>query len=129
MFRKTKEIEHDIDIKRQGAEYRTKIYFNGTVYKSMGEVESILKENEHDLLNTNFELNSQKEIDKFMKNVSLGRHNYISYAVALGYKSINYADPWTGNTALHIAVKNGHFLVVEELVKYKANPNVKNKLG
>ena len=60
---------------------------------------------------------SPKEIALFMKSMSLGRANYVSYSSSLGYKSINYQDPDTGNTALHLAVKNGHPQAVEELLK------------
>mgnify|MGYP002048577851 CR=1 FL=1 len=54
-----------------------------------------------------------------MKNVSLGRSHYVSFAVTTGYLSINYQEPSLQNTALHIACQKGSEKTVLELLKYK----------
>eukprot|EP00603_Paraphysomonas_imperforata_P005001 CAMPEP_0114420954 /NCGR_PEP_ID=MMETSP0103-20121206/4825_1 /TAXON_ID=37642 ORGANISM="Paraphysomonas imperforata, Strain PA2" /NCGR_SAMPLE_ID=MMETSP0103 /ASSEMBLY_ACC=CAM_ASM_000201 /LENGTH=436 /DNA_ID=CAMNT_0001589453 /DNA_START=161 /DNA_END=1468 /DNA_ORIENTATION=+ len=75
--------------------------------------------------------NTPKEIKRFMKNMSLGRYHYISFAVTTGYRSLNYQDT-TDNlayTALHIAAAKGFHETVNELLKYKADANIRNALG
>lgn len=65
-----------------------------------------------------------------MKNVTLGRAHYISFAVTTGYRSINWTDnDRLGYTALHIASSKGHVAVVEELLKYNADANVRSGIG
>ena len=75
--------------------------------------------------------NTRKEISRFMKNVSLGRYHYVSFAVTTGYKSLNYRDPSDnlGYTALHLASSKGLADTVNELLKYKADPNIRNSVG
>lgn len=64
-----------------------------------------------------------------MKFMKLGRTHYVGYAVTLGFKSVNYQDEETGNTALHYAVHRGNVEQCTELLKYKAIPELRNKLG
>ena len=47
------------------------------------------------------------DIARFLKNVVDGKHQYIGFAIIQGYKSIDYQDPSSGNTALHMAVRLG----------------------
>jgi hypothetical protein len=75
--------------------------------------------------------NTPKEIKRFMKNMTLGRYHYISFAVTTGYKSLDYQDT-TDNlayTALHIASARGYPEEVNELLKYKADANIRNAVG
>lgn len=72
---------------------------------------------------------SLKAIQRFMKNIKLGRSHYVSFAITTGFRSINYTEPEFGNTALHYAAARGYPLVVEELMKYKADPNIKNRFS
>ena len=65
-----------------------------------------------------------------MKNVSQGRAHYVSFAVTTGYRSINWAaSDQLGHTALHVAVTKGHVTTVEELLKYKADANLRSGIG
>jgi hypothetical protein len=63
----------------------------------------------------------EEAVKAFMKSSVLGRHNYISYAMSLGYKSIDVPDPDKGNTPLHLAVKNGHVQTVYIVDKFSHN--------
>jgi hypothetical protein len=74
---------------------------------------------------------SQLTIDRFMKNIRLGRAHYVSYAITTGYKSINYQiqSDQLGYTALHLALVKGYVDVVSELLKYNADCNLRSKIG
>ena len=137
-------------IKNQMSEISTRVYFDTVLGTPIDEIQTCV--------DTRVAINndhkpkvgdSAKDIAKFMKNIRLGRHHYVGFAVVMGYRSLDCQDE-TGNTALHIAVRNGNFprlaqifdghLVdlstyaghlecIEELLKYKANPDIKNNLG
>jgi hypothetical protein len=44
-------------------------------------------------------------------------------------KDLNYQDPLYGNTALHYAVKMGNFEIIQMLLLYGANRNIRNLKG
>lgn len=69
------------------------------------------------------------EINRFYKSVCAGRHNYIGFAMTSGFTTIDYQDPNSGDSALHVCVRKGDIVTLEELLKYKANPELKNALG
>jgi len=64
-----------------------------------------------------------------MNFMKLGRTHYVGYAMTLGFRSINYQEEDTGNTALHYAVHRGNVEQCKELLKYKAIPEMRNRLG
>jgi hypothetical protein len=69
-------------------------------------------------------------IDRFMKNIRLGRAHYVSYAITTGYRSINWqTQDQLGYTALHLAIVKGYVDVVTELLKYNADPNIRSGIG
>lgn len=72
---------------------------------------------------------AKHEINRFYNSVCKGRYHYVGYAMTAGFESIDYQDPETGDTGLHVAVRNCDLLTVEELLKYKANPELKNNIG
>jgi hypothetical protein len=126
-----KELDFKLHIKQQSVTLQTRIYFDTILGEPIRESENILKEREKLLAfskNPQYP-NTESEIKKFLKNVEQGRFHYIGFAVSHGYESLDYQDPDTGNTAMHIACRLGFPLVVEELLKYKASPDMKNKLG
>ena len=112
-------------------ELQTKVYFENVLGEPIRESENILKEREKILEFTQHPTynDSLAEIKKFIKNVEQGRYHYVGFAVSHGFESIDYQDPETGNAAMHIACRLGFPEVVEELLKYKACPDMKNKLG
>jgi ankyrin repeat protein len=56
--------------------------------------------------------------------------NYADYYVANNFiPYINSCDPIYGNTALHYAVKMGNFDIIQILLSYGANRNIKNFKG
>ena len=108
-----------------------RINFGSRIGKLVEGTEATVQENA-DLFKKKIEYpNTKKEIKRFMKNISLGRYHYISFAVTTGYKSLNYQDKTDnlGYTAVHIASAKGHADTVNELLKYKADPNIRNSVG
>lgn len=94
------------------------------------QAEEVLAENEDIAVKKVVFPDSKLHIARFMKNVALGRAHYISFAVTTGYRSINWANnDQLGHTALHVAASKGHVSVVEELLKYNADPNVRSGIG
>lgn len=120
-----------IKIKNQLIELAQKVYVETVIGSRLLKIENVIKEK---VISNNPDLvvlpeDSEKDISKFMKNIEMGRHMYVGFAIVSGYKSINYQDPLTGNTALHVAARKGYALVVKELLEYKINPDTKNRLG
>lgn len=118
-----------LNLKKKTAEFTTRIHLDTIIGQPMKKSEEIMNKNEISINKKPNYPDSDLQISRFMKNVSLGRSHYVSFAVTTGYQSINYPDPEFGHTALHIAASKGYPEVVHELVKYKADPNVKNRLG
>jgi hypothetical protein len=129
--KKDKDLQFKLQIKQQSVELQTRVYFDTILGEPIRETEKVLAEREKilDFTKDPYWNNSDSEIKKFLKNVELGRAHYIGYAVSHGYESIDYQDPDTGNTAMHNACRLGLVNVVEELLKYNACPDIKNKLG
>lgn len=126
-----KALAFKLHVKQQSAGLHTQVHFDTMFGQTIDKIEETLNENE-ELLHYNHVVELADDlpaITKFQKNVESGSHFYIGYAVSNGFQSIDYTDPTTGNSFLHMAVRKGHVQVVEELLKYKANPDVKNKLG
>lgn len=107
----------------------TRVHVNAIIGNRIIDTEGIIKQNEEICDDNPIYPDSKVQINKFMKSIKLGRSHYVSFAATTGYQSINYKEPEFQNTALHIAVQKGHVECVLELVKYKANPNLKNNLG
>jgi hypothetical protein len=126
---RAKRTQEMLRVKSESADMNTRIYFDTIVGQPMQQAEDILNERE-DILNTvTITLDTQKDIDRYLKNIALNRHHYVGFAASAGFRSINYADPEYGNTPLHLAVKKGHVATVEELLRYKAEMDVPNRLG
>ncbi len=110
---------------------QTTVHFDTIFGQTISKIEEVINETERLLENEdNGKINDELTvIAKFRKNIEQGSYFYVGFAISNGFQSIDYQDPDSGNTFLHIAVRRGHVKVVEELLKYKANPDVKNKLG
>jgi hypothetical protein len=126
---RAKKTAEMLRVKGESAEMNTRIYFDTIVGQPMEQAEAILNERENLLHEVPVVLDSQKDVERFLKNISLGRHHYVGFAASAGFRSINYAETVFGNTALHIAVRKGHVTTTEELLKYKADMDVFNRLG
>lgn len=126
---RTKRTNEKLRVKGESAEVNTRIYFDTIVGQPMDRAEEILNERDH-LLNDPVIVNdSKKDIEKFFKNIALGRHHYVGFAASAGFQSLSYPEHDFGNTPLHIAVKKGHVAATEELLKYKADMDAVNRLG
>lgn len=125
----TEKLQSKLKIKDDSAELQTRIYFDTVIGQKIAQAEQILYEKEKLLHSKPVVVDTKENIDKFMKSVLLNRHHYVGYAITSGFKSIDYENPETGDTALHLAVRKGCVETVEELLKYKASPDCRNKLG
>lgn len=126
---RTKRTNEKLRVKGESAEMNTRIYFDTIVGQPMDQAEDILNERDHLLNDRVIVQDGKKDIDKFFKNIALGRHHFVGFAASAGFKSLSYAEPDFGNTPLHIAVKKGHVATTEELLKYKADMDAVNRLG
>lgn len=120
-----------LQVRTDNALFQTKINIGTAVGRPLEDAEEVLRQKEAEVEQQQHPRfpDTKKEIDRFMKNVLSGNQNYVLFAATLGYKSFNYQDPETGNSALHFAVKAGHVEMVDELLKYTADPNLRNRLG
>ena len=125
-----KNCEQRTQIRRELAKVSTRVAFSTTIGEPVKELEAIQREKAHEVNKSQQRaLDSDEDIKKFFKYIRLGRAHYVGYACSLGFKSINAIEEDTGNTALHYAVQKGDVECVEELLKYRAIPEIKNRLG
>ena len=111
-----KALDFKLLVKQQSVELQTKVYFDTILGEPIKEAEKILEERDkiyEFTVNPTYK-DSPQEIKKFLKNIELGRYHYVGFAVSHGFESIDYQDPETGNTAMHMACRLGYPLVVEE---------------
>lgn len=124
------QLAFKMEVKQRSAALNTSVHFDTVFGQSIGQIEALLEENEVLLNKDEVDVrDDQAAILKFKSNVEKGNHYYVGFAISKGFKSINYQDPDSGNSFLHIAARRGHVQMVEELLKYNANPDVKNRLG
>lgn len=129
LITKTGQRRRNIEFKQLMGEFKTRIDIDVILGTPIREIEAVI-EYKTKLTSNKIKFgDTQKQINTFMKNVKLGRHHYISFASNTGFRSMDYQEPDTGDTALHIAVRKGYIEVVEELLKFRASPDLKNKLG
>ena len=120
-----------VDIKIQLATIKAAVQVETTIGVPLQKVEDVLAQKviqNNPTLETNFP-DSEKDIAKFSNNVALGRHMYVGFATVSGFNSINYQDSATGTSFLHTACRKGYPEVVGELLKYRAQPDLKNRIG
>lgn len=122
-------MKEKLRVKSESATLNTKIYFDTILGQNITEAENILNEREEILKSEPDMPDSQKDIDRFLKNVKLNRHHYVGFAASNGFKSIDYTDYDFGNNALHHSVKLGHVETTEELLKYTIDMDCINRLG
>jgi predicted Zn-dependent peptidase len=115
------ELDHRIalklNVKQQAVTLQTKVYFDTLFGQTINEAEKILNEKEDLLINGEGHAHDEMSwIFKFKKMMEEGRQHYVGSAIANGFQSIDYQDPETGNSFLHIVCRRGHLEAVEELV-------------
>ena len=114
-------LDRLLKIKAQGIEFKTKVDFDNSVYLLISDAEKVLSERKQLLESTNAAQDDLKIISKFMSNMEMGRHNWVGYSISSGYKSIDFQQPETGDTALHLAVKNGKTCSLEHFSRILTN--------
>lgn len=113
-----------------GAQKATQLHMDTLVGIPMNDIESTLNSRLSENSKKNYYCDTPQQIKQFKKNVILNRPNYIGYAViTTGFRSFAWQDEDTGNSFVHLAVQLGHVDVLAELLKYKCDPNLINKLG
>lgn len=118
-----------LHVRTENALFQTKIALGTMIGKPLEEAEDVLRAKQTIVDNKPRFPDTRKEIARFFKNVVSGNHNYIVYAATLGFKSFNFQDEQTGDSALQLAVRAGNVVMVQELLKYTADPNLRNNLG
>jgi hypothetical protein len=124
-YRSEKRIRHN-DMKMKMVDFSTNIYFDTVIGSQIHASETILNEREQILYTRTKRFDSKVDIEEFFDHVRQGKHHYVAHAIRGGYNSINYQDPDTGDCCLHVAAARGYPKVVEELLLYRAEPDVKN---
>jgi len=109
--------------------FSTRVHFDTTVGRPLEDARQIIKAKE--LLNVTKPKfpDPEHEILRFFKNVCLGRYLYIPSVVNLGFRSVDYQEPINGDSGCHITARKGDYRTLEELLKYHADPDLKNKYG
>lgn len=110
-------------------EFTAEIFFDTVIGSQIRASEDILNEREQLLNHAAKRYDSMAEVEEVFENVRLGRYHFIAHAIRNGYRSVDYQERESGDTCLHIAARNGFPKCVEELLLYRAEPNVKNTSG
>lgn len=118
-----------VQVRTENALFQTKIELGTMIGAPLEQAEEIMRSKQTINDNKPRFPDSRKEIARFFKNVTSGNDNYIVYAATLGFKSFDFQDEQTGDSALQIAVRQGNVKMVQELLKYTADPNLRNNLG
>ena len=116
-------------LKSNTAAFHTNIDFSVGVGAQLRESENVMQETYELLRPPKANGDTKAEVKRFWNNVTNGNANYIGYVMATGFRSINYQEPYNGDTGLHWAVKNGNLEMIEQLLIYRADPEIKNRLG
>jgi hypothetical protein len=113
-----------------GATAAVNLHINHVIGAPMTEIEAVLNEKEQELNKSAQIVDSEVAIESMLKNIIQGNAGYIEYAVLTsGFSSFNWTDEKMGNSFVHIAVQHGSISALEELLRYKADPNITNYLG
>jgi hypothetical protein len=113
-----------------GATAAVNLHIDNVIGAPMREIESVLNEKEQELDKAAQIDDSEAAIASMLKNIKQGNAGYIEYAVLTsGFSSFNWTDEKMGNSFVHFAVQHGSISALEELLRYKADPNITNNLG
>jgi hypothetical protein len=129
IFREASKTRNRIKLRKDTAAFNTRIDFEANVLGQINASEEVMNQTYVLLRPPPALSDTPKEIKRFFSNVERGNANYVAYAIAAGFASINWQEPEFGNTCLHQAVKRGDVEMVETLLRYKADPEIKNRLG
>lgn len=118
-----------MNIRDQMVAMSVNIQCNTMITQNMEKADEVLQKKVH-LVRVKPNMGAtESECMRFYKNMARGYHMYVCFAVTTGFKMLDYQEPEYGNTGLHAAVKKCHIETVEEILKYKGSPDVKNRLG
>lgn len=113
-----------------GATAAVNLHIDHVIGAPMREIEAVLSEKEQELNKTVQIRDSDAAIATMLKNIQTGNAGHIEYAVLTsGFSSFDWTDEQMGDTFVHIAVHYGSIAALEELLRYRADPNVTNNLG
>jgi hypothetical protein len=129
ILNEARKTRNRLKLKNDTAAFNTRVNFAAGVGSQIVESEAIACEMQSLTKPPRPTGDTLKEIQRFYKNIRNKNHNYIGYAMASGFNSINWQEPEFGHSFLHIAVKSGDLPTLEQLLKYRADPEIKNRLG
>ena len=72
---------------------------------------------------------TERDRKRWWKNMAKGNSNYVGYAISSGYKAFDLQDVATGDHGLHVGCRTGNLALVDQLMKYKADSELPNRLG
>ena len=124
-------------VKREGrgsiiqkkSEFAAKSYLYQILNEPINEIEGVIKESSENVSKPLPPGDTEREKKKWWKNMAKGNSNYVGYAINGGFKSFNYQDPATGDHGLHVGVRTGNLPLVRNLMVFKADSELRNRLG
>ena len=124
----------DLSRKRDGirnfmVDMGCRLDFNQNAGKSIEGIADTLQQKHEILRMPRIPSDTKHQMKRFFESCCAGRSQYIGFAVTIGYREIDYQDPHTGDSGMHVTCRKGDLDTTEELLKYKANSDLKNRLG
>jgi len=105
--------------------FAAKSYLNQILEEPIKEINGLIDEADEYISHPLPKGDTEKERKRWWKNMAKGNSNYVGYAVSAGYRAINYQNPEDGDHGLHVGVRTGNLRMVEQLMKYKADSELR----
>ena len=114
---------------RKKSEFAAKSYLNQIINEPIEEISQVIDTADTFVSKALPKGDTEREKKRWWKNMAKGNSNYVGYAISAGYRAFDYQDPATGDHGLHVAVRTGNLMMVSQLMKYKADSELRNRLG
>jgi hypothetical protein len=111
------------------SEFNTRVYFDVVTKEPIKTITGVVDEKAGLAVSSLSASDTAKEKKRFIRSMREGRSHYVASAIMAGYRSVDVQDDATGNCGLHYAVQSGNVEMLEALLKYKADPQLRNRLG
>ena len=106
-----------------------RLEFNQNAGKSIEGIVDTIQQKHEALRMPRIPTDTKHQMKRFFESCVAGRSQYVGFAMTLGFREIDYQDPHTGDSGVHVACRKGDLDTAEQLLKYKANSDLKNRLG
>jgi len=111
------------------SEFAAKAYINPILTQPLKEISTLLEEADTWVAKPIPKGDTEREVKRWEKNMAKGNANYVGWAISSGFLAIDYQNPESGKHALHYAIMAGNVNQVEQLMKYKADSELRDRLG